>query len=291
MSIRVNLSQVFCLGLVVWSLSGCSTLRTVLSDGGDAVGSAGGVMPREEPRSRYGNPESYEVFGKRYHVMESTRGYVERGIASWYGKKFHGRRTSSGETYDMYAISAAHKTLPLPTYVEVRVLQTGKRLVLRVNDRGPFVEGRIIDLSYAAAKALGIVSTGTAEVEVRAVFADGKGNLPNMSRSDDITDSESSSPPWRELDSEGLSATPTASGSHSEAVYIEVGIFSELKSAEKFQARLLGGGIERVLIHDGATVDGMYLVWIGPFGVLELADRVLERLDRLGVGEYRLVAD
>ena len=101
-----------------------------------------------EPKSRYGNPESYVVFGKRYYVKDSSKGYVETGIASWYGTKFHGRRTSSGETYDMYAMTAAHKTLPLPTYVEVTNLNNGRSIIVKVNDRGRFHEIRIIDLSY-----------------------------------------------------------------------------------------------------------------------------------------------
>jgi rare lipoprotein A len=127
------------------------------------------AVVRDEPLSRYGNPASYVVFGKRYYTLKSAEGYQERGIASWYGTKFHGRRTSSGERYDMYGMTAAHKSLPLPTYVEVRNLKNGRTAVLRVNDRGPFHEGRIIDLSYAAALKLDIAATGTGLVEVRAL--------------------------------------------------------------------------------------------------------------------------
>ena len=111
----------------------------------------GDAVPRPEPRSKYGNGPVYEVLGKRYTVMPSAHGYRERGVASWYGKKFHGNLTSSRETYDMYAMTAAHKTLPLPTYVRVRNLRNDKSIVVRVNDRGPFVHNRIIDLSYSAA--------------------------------------------------------------------------------------------------------------------------------------------
>ena len=117
--------------------------------------------PARRARSRYGNPDSYVVRGKRYHTLESSRGYEETGIASWYGRKFHGRRTSSGETYDMYKMTAAHKTLPLPTYVEVTRVDNGSSVVVRVNDRGPFVGDRIIDLSYAAAERLGVRNAGT----------------------------------------------------------------------------------------------------------------------------------
>lgn len=125
-----------------------------------------------EPRSRYGN-RSYSVLGKRYEVMAATDGYVEQGLASYYGKKFHGRRTSMLEVYDMYAFSAAHKTLPLPSYARVTNLANGKSVVVRVNDRGPFHAGRIIDLSYAAAVKLGVHRAGVAKVEVRALGPSG----------------------------------------------------------------------------------------------------------------------
>jgi rare lipoprotein A len=126
------------------------------------------AVPQEEPRSSIGN-SPYTVFGKRYYPLQSSRGYREVGEASWYGKKFHGRKTSSGEVYDMYGMTAAHKTLPLPTYVQVRRLDTGKIAVVRVNDRGPFLGGRIIDLSYVAARKLDLISSGTAIVEVVAL--------------------------------------------------------------------------------------------------------------------------
>lgn len=127
------------------------------------------AVPVAEPRSRYGNPKAYEVMGERYFVLDSAAGYRERGRASWYGTKFHGKRTSSGEPYDMYQMTAAHKTLPLPTYVRVTRKSNGKSVVVRVNDRGPFHTGRIIDLSYAAAARLDLLKEGSAEVEVEAL--------------------------------------------------------------------------------------------------------------------------
>jgi rare lipoprotein A (peptidoglycan hydrolase) len=127
------------------------------------------AIPRLEPRSIYGNPPSYEVFGKRYYVMGSSVGYVERGVASWYGPGFHKELTSVREPYDMYGMTAAHKTLPLPAYVRVTNLQNGRSCVVRVNDRGPFVGNRIIDLSYTAAAKLDMLRDGTAMVEVRAL--------------------------------------------------------------------------------------------------------------------------
>lgn len=129
------------------------------------------VTPRAEPPSAYGNMLEYEQSGRWYRVRDTSRGYDETGIASWYGRQFHGRRTSSGEPFDMYAVTAAHRTLPLPSYVSVTNLDNGRTIVVRVNDRGPFHEPdrRIIDLSYAAAVKLGMTGSGTARVRVRAV--------------------------------------------------------------------------------------------------------------------------
>ncbi|MBD9479161.1 septal ring lytic transglycosylase RlpA family protein [Pseudoxanthomonas sp. PXM02] len=126
-----------------------------------------------EPRSRVGNKSPYSVLGKQYKVLDRVDGYVEQGTASYYGNKFHGRRTSNQEVYDMYAYSAAHKSLPLPSFARVTNLDNGKSVVVRVNDRGPFHEGRVIDLSYAAAVRLGITQRGTGRVEVRALTPDG----------------------------------------------------------------------------------------------------------------------
>ena len=143
---------------------------------------APGARPRSSPApagARSDAGRSYEVFGQRYRVLNSADGYRERGVASWYGEAFHGRPTASGETYDMYALSAAHRTLPLHTWVEVSNLDNGRQLVLRVNDRGPFadVESRILDLSYGAARELGVVGAGLARVEVRALAPDEVANL------------------------------------------------------------------------------------------------------------------
>ena len=137
----------------------------------DAAGVASDVAPRAEPPSARGNMVEYEQNGRRYRVLETSYGYDERGEASWYGRDFHGRPTSSGEPFDMNRISGAHRTLPLPSWVEVTNLTNGRRLVVRINDRGPFHEPdrRIIDLSYAAAVRLGIDRSGTAAVRVRAI--------------------------------------------------------------------------------------------------------------------------
>ncbi len=127
------------------------------------------AVPRAEPRGTRGNPPFYEVFGKRYYVMASSEGWVERGTASWYGPGFHSASTSLGEPYDMYAMTAAHKTLPIPCYAEVTNTRNGRKVVVRINDRGPFVGDRIIDLSYTAAAKLDMLQAGTAPVEVRVL--------------------------------------------------------------------------------------------------------------------------
>ena len=129
------------------------------------------VIPKVEEYSKYGNPKSYKVFGKKYYTKKTHIGYSEEGIASWYGKKFHGRLTSTREIYNMYKLTAAHKSLPIPCYAKVTNLSNNKSIVVRINDRGPFKKGRIIDLSYAAAKKLGIVSKGIARVHVEAIDA------------------------------------------------------------------------------------------------------------------------
>lgn len=160
------------LGTLVIALSaGCSTTPEA-TVGQDA--SARDARPAEasqswEPPSKTGNPESYEVFGKRYYVMNTSQGFKQRGTASWYGSDFHGKKTSSGVPYDMYDMTAAHKALPIPTYVRVTHLENGRSVIVKVNDRGPFVGDRIIDLSYAAATQLGMVKKGTAQVEVVAL--------------------------------------------------------------------------------------------------------------------------
>jgi rare lipoprotein A len=164
----------------VLSLAGCLTSRPRTAPAPEAPSTAPlppppvpqatpDAVPRVEPRSRYGNPPFYDVFGKRYYVLSSSVAYVERGVASWYGPGFHQVKTSNGETYDMYGMTAAHRTLPLPAYVRVTNLQNGRSVVVRVNDRGPFVGNRIIDLSYTAASRLDMLRTGTAMVEVRAI--------------------------------------------------------------------------------------------------------------------------
>ena len=154
----------FACGALVTSM----LLASYSSNGAAPQPSAGAVTT---PQRAGHNPSYYVEFGKRYYIRESSEGYRERGVASWYGGDFHGRKTSSGERYDMHAMTAAHPTLPIPTWVEVTNLGNGKHVIVKINDRGPFVDQRLIDLSHAAASALDMVRTGTARVEVRAVDA------------------------------------------------------------------------------------------------------------------------
>jgi rare lipoprotein A len=127
------------------------------------------AVPKPEPKSPYGNPSSYTVNGQTYHVLKTAKGYDKRGIASWYGSKFHGQLTSTREPYDMFGMTAASTELPLPTYVRVTDLENGRQVIVKVNDRGPFNESRILDLSYAAARKLNFVDNGTVLVEVTAI--------------------------------------------------------------------------------------------------------------------------
>jgi rare lipoprotein A len=153
-------------------LAGCSSTGGRLADGDEIppdIARIPDAVPKVEPLAKSGNPESYVIKGQRYVTMRSSRGYVDRGLASWYGPYFHGRKTSSGEIYDMRGMSAAHKTLPLPTYVRVTNVENGRSIVVRINDRGPFHGPRLIDLSYTAAVKLGVYRKGTAMVEVRAI--------------------------------------------------------------------------------------------------------------------------
>ncbi|MBS0373198.1 MAG: septal ring lytic transglycosylase RlpA family protein [Proteobacteria bacterium] len=214
------------------------------------------AVPQPEPRARLGNPPFYEVFGQRYTVLESSRGYVERGVASWYGPDFHGVRTSVGEPYDMYSMTAAHRTLPLPAYARVTNLRNGRSVVVRVNDRGPFKANRIIDLSYAAALKLDMVRDGTTLVEVQALEAEGP------------------SPP----------APPPSE------LYAQAGAFAQSENAERLRARLLGAGIGAVFVRsDSVGGRSLYRVRIGPVESVPAYDALVARLRELGVGSVSLV--
>lgn len=232
-------------------------------------GLPGDATPRDEPRSRYGNGPYYKVRGETYKVMDSSHGYQQRGVASWYGKKFHGRMTSNQEPYDMYGMTAAHKTLPLPTYVRVRNLKNNRSIVVRVNDRGPFIDNRLIDLSYSAARKLDMVKDGTSLVEVTAISFD--------------------EPAPRQAASTSVNLPEKEQGTD---IFVQVGAFGELNNARRRFSVLRDGGIGSAFVHkDTSASPTLYRVRIGPIADVTQYDSIVARLQRLGITETHLVAE
>jgi len=246
----------------------------------------GDAIPRPEARSRYGNGPVYEVFGKRYTVMSSASGYSERGVASWYGKKFHGRLTSNREPYDMYEMTAAHKTLPLPSYVRVRNLRNNKSIVVRVNDRGPFVDNRIIDLSYAGAVKLDMVGTGTSLVEVTAItFDDPPGDRP--------TKQTTTPKPVAQTARQPVDPVPRSTQAlEANKIYVQVGAFGSRENAERRSAELTAAHIANVYIHEDTRVNpALFRVRIGPIHDVVQYDVIVEELENIGIGEPYLISE
>jgi len=228
------------------------------------------AIPKVEPLSERGNAP-YKVFNKTYFPLRDANGYRERGIASWYGKKFHGNKTSSGETYDMYAMTAAHKSLPIPSYARVRNLRNGESVIVRVNDRGPFLHNRLIDLSYAAAARLDIVKTGTGLVEVSAIT---------------VNQNRKASVPTKEH-----VTTPSFNGQDPK-IYLQVGAFSRRDNAAKLYERLRHVTPEPVLLEsDGANQEKVYKVRIGPIKTIEEVERLVQRITDLGIDDAIFVID
>jgi len=229
----------------------------------------GDAVPRPEPRSRYGNGPVYEVLGQRYTVMPSSSSYQERGVASWYGKKFHGNLTSNREVYDMYAMTAAHKTLPLPTYVRVRNLSNNKSIIVRVNDRGPFVHNRIIDLSYSAAMKLDMIKDGTSLVEVTAINFD----QPSGDRPTSVT-----------------SSSPRTPANTRNKLYVQVGAFGERSNAERRLGELSLAGIGDAFIHEEQSAGRvLYRVRIGPVDDVVQYDVIVDNLEAMGISDPYLI--
>ncbi len=202
------------------------------------------------------------MLGKRYVVLASADGYLERGVASWYGPTFHGENTSSGEKYDMYSMTAAHKTLPLPTYARVTNLKNGRSVVVRINDRGPFVANRLIDLSYTAAAKLDMLREGTTLVEVKAI---------TVGEPDVLTRSAQVPPP---------------------ALYVQAGAFADQRNAQRVLDRLHTGGLSSAFIL--APLDGkplLYRVRLGPISSVPEFDELAARLKALGFPDARLASD
>ena len=209
------------------------------------------ATPRAEPLARYGNHSPYEVFGRKYHVMKSSEGYRERGTASWYGSKFHGRRTSSGEPYDMHLATAAHKALPLPTYAEVTNLDNGRKVIVKINDRGPFKDDRLIDLSYGAALRLDMVAAGTARVEVKVI--------------------DVGAPP--------RSAAASSSSVTAGQTWLQAGAYGSRDGATELAERLERADLRPISINDGSD---LFRVWLGPYDSPAKVESIIQRAVELG---------
>ncbi len=209
-------------------------------------------MPRDEPFHRFAN-RPYTVFGQTYVPVVNKEPVKERGLASWYGRKFHGQKTSSGETYDMFAMTAAHKTYPIPSYARVTNVKTGQSVIVRVNDRGPFHSNRIIDLSYAASARIGILSAGSGLVDVERI-------IPGTGVSDAAMSATSTPPPAPVASVE----TPVVAREGA-ALWLQIGAFSSVESAESFRdhvGRELSWLLEPI---DIASRDGVHRVRLGPY--------------------------
>lgn len=275
------------LGAALFALGGCSSGPVHQDDGpplsveSRAVSAILDAVPRVEAPSRYGNPGTYVVHGQRYATLRSSDKFVQRGVASWYGRKFHGRRTSSGEPYDMFAMTAAHRELPLPTYARVTHLANGRSVTVRINDRGPFHPNRVIDLSYAAATRLGIVKAGTGLVEVRAI--DPRAPLTAASGP------QSRAGKARRVD-----------------IYLQVGAFEDRVNAEGMARSVAGAATSsangangadgaigvRTQIEPGVRAGRtLYRVRLGPLSNVEAADSLSERLLAFGVQAAVIVQD
>jgi rare lipoprotein A len=286
------------------------------------------AVPRVEPRARNGNPPFYDVFGKRYYVLSSSAGYWERGVASWYGPGFHKERTSIGEPYDMYGMTAAHKTLPLPAYVRVTNLQNGRSVVVRVNDRGPFVGNRIIDLSYTAAAKLDMLRNGTAMVDVRVIdpmtppvltastapaapasaapvaaalavvpFADAPATPQPVSPRPATAPVAGVPPAAAAPAAAAPGGAPAQSGAAGTsftrpALFIQAGAFSDPANAERLAEKLRGGSLGKVFVRDDVIAGRrMYRVRIGPVPDVADFDRVVAALERAGINDAHLALD
>jgi rare lipoprotein A len=248
------------------------------------------AVPRIEPRARSGNPPFYHVFGKRYYVLSSSVGYRERGVASWYGPGFHKVRTSIGEPYDMYGMSAAHKTLPLPAYVHVTNLQNGRSVVVRVNDRGPFVGNRIIDLSYSAAAKLDMLRNGTAMVEVRTIDPSAPPPVITASATPAPAAAPAATAPGTAAPALGGGVTSPAAAAP--ALFVQAGAFSDPANAERLAEKLRGGSYGKVIVRDDQIAGRrMYRVRIGPVPNVAEFDRVVAALERAGINDAHLALD
>lgn len=263
--------------LVVALLSACATPTPTLKDSGPArpvdVSHIPDAVPRAEPRTRAGNKSPYTVLGKTYYLLPESRGFTEEGIASWYGNKFHGRQTSNGEIYSMYGMTAAHKRLPIPSYVRVTNLNNGREIVVRVNDRGPFHEGRIIDLTYAGASKLGFIKQGTAPVRIE-VLEPGDEQLPSrLALGQETAVVATAAPTSAPLVSSPASSITTSSPAPAPKnsagyqlpanTFLQAGAFASVSAAEQIRQQVAGLTQLPVFVTPKMS-DELYRVRIGP---------------------------
>jgi rare lipoprotein A len=227
------------------------------------------AVPKDEPLHRFAN-RPYEVLGNRYTPDVSVKPYKQQGIASWYGRKFKGKKTASGEPYDMYGMTAAHRTLPIPSYVRVTNLKNNQSVIVRINDRGPFHSNRLIDLSYTAASRLNLIGVGSSMVEVERVFADDSPSTRVAQSSPPATNSRA-----------GETQDPDATSAA--GLFVQLGAFGTLGTAENFRDKLrqdLTWLSETIQI---IARDGLYRVRLGPYATrteaTAIADKIRETLD------------
>ena len=259
-SARGALAALLAAVLLATLLAGCATTRPLGSRPFPGLPplpkhwqSIPNPVPQYLPPAPRGNPPSYDADGQRYYVLASAAGYDRIGVASWYGPSYNGKYTADGDRYDMYAMTAANKVLPLPTYVRVTDLANGRSVIVKVNDRGPFVANRLIDLSYVAAAKLGMLATGTALVEVRAL-------TPGST--------------------ESLSSAMQTRGP---LLYVQVGAYAVPADAERVFNRLRAAGLQNALILSPAVTGGrLYRVRVGPIHDVPQFDRLAAQLAALG---------
>lgn len=247
------------------------------------VSGLGDARPRYEAPRSAGNKSPYTVWGKQYTVMDSNDGYVERGTASWYGEKFHGHKTSNGEVFDMYEMSAAHKSLRIPGYARVTNLDNGRSVIVRVNDRGPFHGDRLIDLSYAAAKKLGYQGKGTARVEVAAITVEKDGTMTLAGR----PFSGGGEPVPVEKVADNADVSSGASG-----LFVQLGSFSSRNPAEVLLGKARGVIENPMRVRAVDTASGRFhRVQVGPFSNPDEARQAQARLENRGFGQTILLTD
>jgi rare lipoprotein A len=240
------------------------------------------VIPRRETRSSAGNKSPYTVNGKTYRVLSSEAGYSETGVASWYGRKFHGHLTSNGEVYDMFQLSAAHPVLPIPSYVRVTNLDNGRNILVRINDRGPFHPGRVIDLSYAGAAMLGYAGTGTARVRVEAVMPEDGGAIASTPTAVPVAVTPVIAENTVEAAAEERLRIDQGQGSE----YLQVGAFSSLDGARVLVARLSEMTSMEVFIQTDTAANGAVLhkVRVGPLMDEALARELVNNVESARLG-------